>query len=86
MTLIIRPANPARPGFVGEVSGIDLRRPVGAAEAAAIEAGMDRYGVLVFHDQMIDDTQQIAFSRHFGDLDWPPATSSRARRGGWRWK
>ncbi|SDC99358.1 TauD/TfdA dioxygenase family protein [Belnapia rosea] len=69
MTLSIQPANPARPDFVGEVSGIDLSRPIGAAEAAAIEAGMDRYAVLVFRDQDIDDQQQIAFSRHFGELE-----------------
>jgi alpha-ketoglutarate-dependent 2,4-dichlorophenoxyacetate dioxygenase len=69
MPLAIRPANPARPDFVGEVSGIDLRHPISAAEAATIDAGMDRFGVLVFHDQAIDDTQQIAFSRHFGDLE-----------------
>ena len=69
MTLSIRPANPARPGFVGEVAGIDLRQPIEAATAAAIRAGMDRYAVLVFRDQRIDDTQQIAFSRHFGELE-----------------
>ena len=69
MTLSIRPANPARPDFVGEVSGIDLRQPVDAATAAAIEAGMDRFAVLVFRDQPIDDAQQIAFSRHFGPLE-----------------
>ena len=69
MTLSIRPANPARPDFVGEVSGIDLRQPVDTATAAAIEAGMDRFAVLVFRDQPIDDAQQIAFSRHFGPLE-----------------
>jgi alpha-ketoglutarate-dependent 2,4-dichlorophenoxyacetate dioxygenase len=69
MTLTIKPANPDRPGFVGEVSGLDLRQPVDAATAADIEAGMDRYAVLVFRDQPIDDAQQIAFSRHFGPLE-----------------
>jgi alpha-ketoglutarate-dependent 2,4-dichlorophenoxyacetate dioxygenase len=69
MTLSIRPANPARPDFVGEVSGVDIRAGVGPAEAAAIEDGMDRYGVLVFRGQDIDDAQQIAFSRHFGPLE-----------------
>src|SRR3954466_3218146 len=69
MTLSIRPANPARPDFVGEVSGVDIRAGIGAAEAAAIEAGMDRYGVLVFRGQDIDDAQQIAFSRPFGPLE-----------------
>ncbi|NOG72798.1 TauD/TfdA family dioxygenase [Roseicella sp. DB1501] len=69
MTLSIHPANPARPDFVGEVAGIDIRRNVTPAEAVAIEAAMDQYGVLVFRDQDIDDAQQIAFSRHFGPLE-----------------
>jgi alpha-ketoglutarate-dependent 2,4-dichlorophenoxyacetate dioxygenase len=69
MTVTIRPANPTRPDFVGEVSGVDIARGITAAEAAAIEDGMDRYGVLVFHDQDIDDAQQVAFSRHFGPLE-----------------
>lgn len=72
MTLTIRPIDPYRPGFAGEVSGIDLRQPISSELARAVEAGMDHYGVLVFHDQQIDDTQQLAFSRHFGPID--PAT------------
>ncbi|MBL6457114.1 TauD/TfdA family dioxygenase [Belnapia sp. T6] len=69
MTLAIRPANPSRPDFVGEVSGADLRQPLGPAEVAAIEAGMDRYAVLVFRNQDINDQQQIVFSRNFGELE-----------------
>jgi alpha-ketoglutarate-dependent 2,4-dichlorophenoxyacetate dioxygenase len=57
------------PVFVGEVSGIDLARPLSRDEAAAIEAGMDRYAVLVFHDQKITDAQQMAFSENFGPLE-----------------
>ena len=57
------------PHFMGEVSGIDLSRPVSPQQAAEIEAGMDRYGVLVFHDQDITDEQQMAFSRNFGELE-----------------
>jgi alpha-ketoglutarate-dependent 2,4-dichlorophenoxyacetate dioxygenase len=69
MSLTIRPAVPTRPDFVGEVDGIDLRQPIGAEAAAAIEVGMDRFAVLVFHDQRIDDEQQLAFSRHFGPIE-----------------
>lgn len=69
MALSIAPANPARPDFVGAVSGIDLRQPISAGTAAEIEAGMDRFAVLVFHGQQIDDAQQLAFSRHFGPLE-----------------
>jgi len=66
MTLSIRPITP---NFAGEVSGIDLRTQISGEDAAAIEAGMDRYAVLVFHDQRIDDDQQIAFTRNFGEIE-----------------
>jgi alpha-ketoglutarate-dependent 2,4-dichlorophenoxyacetate dioxygenase len=57
------------PVFVGEVSGIDIGKPLSPDEVSAIEAGMDRYAVLVFHDQKITDEQQMAFSRNFGNLE-----------------
>ncbi len=66
MSVNIRQIHPI---FVGEVEGVDLRRPITADDAAAIEAGMDRYAVLVFHDQMISDEQQLAFSRNFGEIE-----------------
>jgi alpha-ketoglutarate-dependent 2,4-dichlorophenoxyacetate dioxygenase len=69
MTLFIEPADLARPSFVGEVAGIDLRRPADREAIAAIEAGMDRFAVLVFRDQPLDDDRQIAFSRNFGPLE-----------------
>ncbi len=57
------------PGFVGEVSGIDITEPLGAQQVAALEAGMDRYGVLVYHGQDFTDDEQKRFSRYFGDLE-----------------
>src|SRR6266542_988000 len=57
------------PVFVGEVSGIDITRPLSREEVAAVEAGMDRYAVLVFSDQKITDEQQMVFSRNFGALE-----------------
>ena len=56
MTLSIQPITPV---FVGEVSGVDITRPLSRDEVAAIEAGMDRYAVLVFHDQHLTDEQQM---------------------------
>jgi|ERR1019366_7289890 alpha-ketoglutarate-dependent 2,4-dichlorophenoxyacetate dioxygenase len=67
MSLSIGPLTPS--GFAGEVSGIDLTRPLDPEQVAAIDAGMDRYGVLVFHDQRFDDASQMAFSRYFGELE-----------------
>ena len=70
MTIIIRPIDPAtRAFFAGEVSGIDLTRRLSDAEVAAIHAGMDEFGVLVFHDQDLTDEQQLAFSRQLGPLE-----------------
>jgi alpha-ketoglutarate-dependent 2,4-dichlorophenoxyacetate dioxygenase len=57
------------PHFVGEVSGLDLRKPLTSEEAVAVEAGMDRYAVLIFHDQDITDEQQLAFALNFGERE-----------------
>ena len=69
MTLSIQPADPEHPDFFGEASGIDLSQPIARDAVAAIEAGMDRFAILVFHDQRIDDEQQLAFTRNFGPLE-----------------
>ena len=66
MTLSI---NPLHPVFVGEASGVDTTTALPRDAVAAIEAGMDRYGVLVFRDQRLTDEQQLAFSRSFGALE-----------------
>jgi len=66
MTISIHQIHPV---FVGEVSGIDIARPLSPEDVAAIEAGMDRHAVLVFHDQKITDEQQMAFSESFGALE-----------------
>ena len=47
-------------------------------EVAAIHAGMDQYAVLVFHDQKIDDDQQLAFTRSLGEIEHAIGTSLRA--------
>ena len=70
MTVEIKAIDPGnRPFFAGRVSGVDLRRPLPTGEIAAIHAGMDAFGVLVFHDQPIDDDQQLVFSRSLGPLE-----------------
>jgi alpha-ketoglutarate-dependent 2,4-dichlorophenoxyacetate dioxygenase len=57
------------PMFVGEVSGIDIGKPLSPDEVAAIDEGMIRYAVLVFHDQKLTDEQQMAFTLNFGTLE-----------------
>jgi alpha-ketoglutarate-dependent 2,4-dichlorophenoxyacetate dioxygenase len=55
--------------FVGEVSGLDLRVPLTREQSAEVEAAMDKYAVLVFHDQDITDEQQLAFALNFGERE-----------------
>jgi alpha-ketoglutarate-dependent 2,4-dichlorophenoxyacetate dioxygenase len=63
MTVTIRQLHPH---FFGEVSGVDLRKPLTTEQARDIEAGMDRYAVLLFRNQDITDEQQLAFALNFG--------------------
>ena len=57
------------PHFAGEVSGINLGKPLEPEQAAQIHEAMDRLGILVFHDQVLTDEQQVAYSRSFGSLE-----------------
>ncbi|MCB1743543.1 MAG: TauD/TfdA family dioxygenase [Gammaproteobacteria bacterium] len=74
----IGPGDEQRGRFVGEVRGLDLREPLSADDAAAIHAGMDEFAVLVIRAQLIDDEQQLAFSRSLGELEQAIGTSLRA--------
>jgi alpha-ketoglutarate-dependent 2,4-dichlorophenoxyacetate dioxygenase len=66
MTLSFRSLHPA---FAAEVSPVDLRAVFDVGTLEEIQQGMDRYGVLVFHDQPFTDDEQIAFATRFdGEL------------------
>ena len=66
MSITIRPLVTS---FAGEVSGLDISRPISREEVAAIERGMDAHAVLVFRDQDLTDEQQLAFTLNFGELE-----------------
>ena len=65
------------PCLAAEVEGVDMTRPLAPEQVAAIHAGMDRYAVLVFHDQRISDEQQLAFTRSLGEIEHAIGTSLR---------
>lgn len=52
-----------------QVSGIDLREPLDAADRLRINEAWLRHLVLIFPGQDLSPEQQIAFSRNFGELD-----------------
>jgi alpha-ketoglutarate-dependent 2,4-dichlorophenoxyacetate dioxygenase len=68
------------PRFVAEVSGIDLGQPIDAAAIRAIWEAIDRYAVLVFHSQHLDDEQLRNLARNFGDLEIGRAAAEGGRR------
>jgi alpha-ketoglutarate-dependent 2,4-dichlorophenoxyacetate dioxygenase len=75
MALQIRPLGP----FIGaEVDGIDLREPLTSAQAEALHDGMDRYAVLVFHDQPLTNEQRLAFTQALGPLENTAKNTLRA--------
>jgi taurine dioxygenase len=52
-----------------EVKGIDLAKPLSAADIGAIRLAWREHLVLLFRDQELPPEAHIAFSRHFGELD-----------------
>jgi alpha-ketoglutarate-dependent 2,4-dichlorophenoxyacetate dioxygenase len=65
------------PCFAAEAAGLDLRKPLSPDEAAAVHEGMNEYAVLVFHNQDIDDEQQLAFTLSLGQLEGSTRASLR---------
>ena len=55
--------------FGARVTGVDVRRPLGTADAEALSRALAEHLVLVLPDQPMDDEQQIAFSGIFGPLE-----------------
>src|SRR5882762_4937358 len=70
---------PTHPDFVTEISGVDLARPLKPADRDAIEDAINRYAIVVFHDQKHTDEQQIDFARHFSPIH---SSAQRARHTG----
>lgn len=75
MDLHLRPLHPL---LAAEASGLDLRSPLARDTVREIEAAMDRYAVLVWHEQPFTEAEQVAFARQFGPLD---LGLRKARRG-----
>ena len=75
MTIAARALHPV---IGGEMTGIDIRKPLTQAAVDAVNAGMDKYAVLVLPGQNISDEQQLAFTRNFGPLEEGANSTVRA--------
>jgi alpha-ketoglutarate-dependent 2,4-dichlorophenoxyacetate dioxygenase len=60
---------PSERGVSVVASGVDLRRPLEEADVGQIVKMLDRYPVMVFHDQPISQTEQVEIAKQFGPLD-----------------
>ena len=61
-------AEPITAGFGAVLSGIDLSSGITEAVAAAIHDAVVGHGVVVMRNQPIDDEQQLALARRWGEL------------------
>ncbi len=57
------------PDFGAEIDGVDITHPLSQPEWEAIRAAFEKYSILVFRGQPLDDESQIAFSERFGPLE-----------------
>lgn len=59
---------PLSAGIGAEMRGVDLARPMDDAVFDAVRAAFHRHMLLRFPGQRLDEAQQVAFSRRFGEL------------------
>ncbi len=77
MSLTISPLHKL---FAAEISGVDVGRKLDAATVRALGEAIDRYAVVVFHGRELDDERQMAFARHFGELELPRSGRADVKR------
>ena len=68
---------PLEPTLGAEISGVDLSRPLTAAQRDQVHALLLKHKVIFFRDQHITSAQQVAFARQFGELYVHPTTEKQ---------
>jgi len=64
---------PVKPDFVAKIGNVDLTQPISEKTFGEIEAAFERYAVLIFHNQPLNEDQQNSFANKFGPLGRPAA-------------
>ena len=57
------------PNFVGFVYGVDLKKDLDIKIIKEIDNAINKLSVLVFKDQNIDDSEQVRFTKYFGEIE-----------------
>ena len=57
------------PDFVGFVYGVDLKKDLDIKIVKEIDNAINKLSVLVFKDQNIDDSEQVRFTKYFGEIE-----------------
>ena len=60
-----------------DIEGVDLAKPLRPETVAAIKAAWLDHLVIRIRGQSISDEQLMAFSAHFGELDWAPIAAQK---------
>ncbi|MEM7254786.1 MAG: TauD/TfdA family dioxygenase [Pseudomonadota bacterium] len=68
---------PYSPTIGAEISGIDLRAPLGEADRARLYDALLEWKVLFFRDQDLTTEQHLAFASNFGALEVHPFAKSK---------
>jgi taurine dioxygenase len=53
-----------------EIRGVDLAKPIDAASFVTIESALHEHGVIFLRDQQMTPSQQVDFTRRFGEPDF----------------
>ena len=77
MALEVRPSSPS---FAAEIAGIDLARPTDTDTIDTIWSAIDRYAVVIFRDQRLNDAQLRDFAARFGRLEIGRAAARPGKR------
>ena len=57
------------PACGAEITGIDLRRPLGGVQVAGVHRALGGNGILLFRNADLTPEEHVAFSRQFGPLE-----------------
>jgi len=65
-----------------EIRGVDISKPLSAADRSAVHAAWMKHLVILVRDHRLDDPALMSFARNFGELEYAPSNENSATFGG----